>query len=155
MAQGSFSATINAWVAETKERKTVVFQNSAERMLEEVTRPGPSVANPGASGGGNMPIDTGFLAASLQVVIGLGEAVLVANPVSNSDGKKVFQYDASATSLVINSANFGDTITATFAAEYAIVMEARYAFVRLAAQQWQQIVQLEAAKAEGAVRSRE
>lgn len=148
---GEFTARINAWVAATKERQTVVLQNSAERLLEEVVRPGPSVANPGASGGGNMPIDTGFLASSLQVVIGDGVAVLVANP--GKPGQK-FSYDASATTLVIQNAKIGDTLTATFAAEYAIIMEARYAFVRLAAQRWPQIVEEEAARAEAAVRSR-
>lgn len=147
---GEFTARINGWVAATKERQTVVFQNSAERLLEEVTRPGPSVANPGASGGGNMPIDTGFLASSLQVVIGQGVAVLVANPAP--EGK--FSYDSAATSLVIQNAKIGDTLTASFAAEYAIIMEARYAFVRLAAQRWPQIVEEESARAETAVNSR-
>lgn len=154
MAQGKFAAGINAWVAKTKQRQTVVFQNSAEAVLAEVVRPGPSVARPSASGGGNMPIDTGFLASSLQVVIGDGMATLVPNPIKNSEGKQVFQYDPGATSLVINSAKIGDTITATFAAEYAIIMEARYAFVRLAAQRWVGIVEAEAARAEAAVRSR-
>lgn len=153
MARGNFTASINRWVAETKERQTVVFQNSAEAVLEEVVRPGPSVARPGASGGGNMPISTGFLASSLQVVVGDGIATLVPNPISNSEGKQVFQYDAAATSLVIQNAKIGDTLTATFAAEYAIIMEARYAFVRLAAQRWPQIVEAEAAKAQAAVES--
>lgn len=151
---GEFTARINRWVAETKERQTVVFQNSAEVLLSEVVRPGPSVARPGASGGGNMPIDTGFLAASLQVVVGDGIATLVANPVKSSDGRQVFHYDPGATSLVINNAKIGDTLTATFAAEYAIIMEARYAFVRLAAQRWPQIVEAEAAKAQADVESR-
>lgn len=150
MAQGKFSAQINSWVAETKERQTVVFQNAAEALLSEVVKPGPSVARPSASGGGNMPIDTGFLASSLQVVIGDGLAALRPNP--NPAGS--YSYDASAVGLVIQNAKIGDTITATFAAEYAIVMEARYAFVRLAAQRWPQFVEIEAAKAETAVRSR-
>lgn len=151
---GEFSARINKWVAETKERATVVFQDSVEMLLEEVVRPGPSVANPGASGGGNMPIDTGFLASSLQAVVGDGVAILVANPITNSDGQRVFHYDAAATSLVIQNAKIGDTITATFAAEYAIVMEARYAFVRLAAQRWPQFVETVAARTQAAVTSR-
>lgn len=151
MAQGSFSATINSWVAETKERKDLVFQEAAELLLAEVVRPGPSVANPGGSGGGNMPIDTGFLAASLQVRIGDGLAVLVGNP---GETGKTYSYDAAATTLVINGAKFGDTITASFAAEYAIVMEARYAFVALAAQRWQQFVDTASQTAEASVRSR-
>ena len=150
---GEFTARINRWVSDTKERQTVVFQNSTERLMEEVTRPGPSVANPGASGGGNMPISTGFLAGSLQIVIGDGVAVLVGNP-GGTPGVQTYRYDAAATSLVIQNATIGDTLTASFAAEYAIIMEARYAFVRLAAQRWPQIVEEESARAEASVNSR-
>lgn len=146
--QGSFGAKISDWVAQTKARQDAVFQYAAEELLSEVVRPGPSVANPDSFGGGNMPIDTGFLASSLSVEIGTGLAPLRTNP----GGKHSF--DASALAVVISNAKWGDTLTASFAANYAIVMEARYAFVRLAAQRWPEIVTDACKQAEASVKTR-
>lgn len=134
MAQGSFSATVSQWVRETKARQTAVFRESAQRTVD--------VAQTPVSQGGRMRVDTGFLRASLQAVIGDGNFTLRAKP----DGAASFAYDAGAVSLVIAKATIIDPITVGYTANYARPREygargqAGDRFVGLAAQQFPRIV---------------
>lgn len=57
-------------------------------------------------------------------------------------------YDPSPVALVIAGAKLGQTIYATYGAAYAPAMEARYGFVRMAAQRWASIVAENARKAQ-------
>lgn len=147
MAQGRFSAQVAAAVAKNKKLMTAVYRESAQRVIEIMQEPGPSVSStkiasaksygPVHSGGaGHLPVVTGFLRASLQTVIGDALFTLRDNP--NPEGQ--FSFDLSEVSLVIAGAQVSDTITAAYTARYAKAMENRYAFVRLAAQQWQRVV---------------
>lgn len=173
MPQGSFTAQVNAQVAKTKALMTAVYRGSAERTVEVMQEPGYSkatvkkavaagaglgkvgksgqrgvskkalgpIANPG--GAGNIPVDTGFLRASLMVSLGTANFALMPNP----DPDKSYQYDEGRVSLVIAGASITDPITAVYTANYARVAEygsrgrAPRRFVALAAQQWPQIVE--------------
>lgn len=144
-----------------KERRDAVFHGAAERVVEVMNEPGPSVARTkqaiskgfgvgksgraskaaygpvqAAGGFGRVPVDTGFLRASLVAVKGSNLPPLREPP----EGRRSFAFNDGAINLVINSAAITDTITVVYTAKYAKVMEERYAFVRLAAQQWPQIV---------------
>ncbi len=134
MAQGSFTAGVNAWVAETKQRMGAVRKESAQRVVEIMQTP--------VAKGGRMRVDTGFLRASLVGMIGQGSFA----PREKPEGVAHFTYDAGAINLVIAGAKPSDAITVGYTAIYARPREygARGqpgdAFVRLAAQQWGRVV---------------
>ena len=130
----TFSASVDAWVRKTKQRSTAVWRESAERIVEIVQTPGPSVANPDADAGGHMPVEFGHLRASIQASL-TGQVA----PFRENPGRTV-SYDPSAVSLVIANAQLGDVITVSYGAIYARIMEERYAFVGLAAQRWSKVV---------------
>lgn len=144
---GSFTATVDAWVAQTKARMLAVRNDATQSVINVMQLPGPSVANPDGGAGGHMPIDTGFLRSSLTANIGDVFPALRDNP----DPKGSFTWDPQEVNLVIAEAKLSDPITAVYSAAYAKKVEERYAFVRLAAQQWQQIVTASVDKAKAAV----
>lgn len=147
--QARFSGQIDEWVMQTQQRMTAVLRESARRVIEEMQTP--------VNEGGNMPIDTGFLRASLVVVIN-GEP-----PPANrvSDGQR-YMYNAASVVLEIAKFNAGDRLVAAYTADYARHVEygsngrAGRGFTRLASQNWGQIVNAvtEDAKARVAARSR-
>lgn len=135
MAQ-TFEAQVSSWVRKSDRLMTDVFKMSSQDAISEMQEVGPSVANPDSSGTGRMPVDRGFLRASLQAALNsLPVHSMVFRPPT---GNAV--YDPSPVALVIASAKGGDTIFATYGMEYAPAMEEKYAFVRLTAQNWQAIV---------------
>lgn len=173
MAQGSFTAQISQWVKETKDRELAVRNRATERIIEIMQEPGPSMAtvakavasgrglgkvkadgsrgvsrrafgpitNPGGSG--NLPVDTGYLRASL--VVGRGTLNLpTTTPPEN--GPQSYSWDPGDVTFAISGASISDPIEARYTAVYARVAEyggknrkARR-FVALAAQQWQGVV---------------
>ena len=128
-AQGTFTAQVSSWVRKSQQRIDAVFKESAQRVFDEVTTT--------RSEGGNLPIDTGFLRWSFSAAVNkLPTHRITDNPngVQYSDRRDEYV-------LVIAGAQVGkDIIYATFGANYAIHMEAKYGFVRLAAQRWPTIV---------------
>lgn len=121
----SFTAQIDAWVAKTKDRQTAVFRQSAQEVIEIITR--------------TAPVDTGFLRASLQV--GINKPLPVADR-TNPGGT----YGQPAYTMALAGAVIGDYITAGYTANYARALEfgtssiAPRGWVRAAAMQWPQIV---------------
>ena len=65
----TFSAQVSAWVRMSERRIETVFKEAAQDVISEMQEVGPSVANPDSHGGGNMPVDTGALRASLQAAL--------------------------------------------------------------------------------------
>lgn len=120
----SFEAQVNAWARKTEARMTAVFRSSMQEVARQAQEP--------IAKGGNMPVDTGFLRNS-------GQAALNRLPSGDSSPGNM---DASA--VTIARANLGDEIIFGWTANYARAMEARYAFMRSAADNWQQIVISEA-----------
>lgn len=142
MAQGSFTATVKGWASERKERMVAVRREAAQRTIEIMQTP--------VAKGGNMPVKSGFLRASLKATIGLSNFATMANP----NDARPYAYDPAQISLVIAGSNLNDPITVVYTAVYANVAnyggpnrEARM-FVDLAAQRWTQIVAQVAAEAE-------
>jgi hypothetical protein len=138
----SFSATVDAWVAETEERLIAVFREAAQRVIEKMQVP--------VGAGGNMPVDTGFLRASLLATLNSPAEAIRFKP----ENVEAFAYADQQVALVIAAARIGDTIYAVYTANYARFQEygtegrAGRGFVRLAAQQWQQVVSEVAAEAQ-------
>lgn len=145
MATGSFTAQIEKWVAETKERAVAVRNESTERIIEIMQEPGPSRAGMSAAvsagaglgkvkkdgsrgvskrafgpvakmgGSGLMPFDTGFLRASLKVSLGETLPALVDPPTEGAAPA----WDAGQVELTLKGAELKDTITAAYTAKYA------------------------------------
>lgn len=135
MSGATFSAQVDAWTQKSKKRMRVVFQQSVQDVVEIMQTP--------VGSGGNMPVDTGFLRASLQAKIGAAPTGYMTKS-SNEPG--AYQLDSAQYTLTISKAKIGDTIYAVYLASYAWFQEYGSqgrdgrAFVRLAAVQWQAIV---------------
>jgi hypothetical protein len=152
---GEWAAKVSEAVASRKDAVLAVYRESVQRTIEMAQSP--------VAGGGNMPIKTGFLRASGQVVIGTEPPSIQATP---GDGKSV-SYDGGAVSLVISNANLDDTITFAYTAAYArrqnygfvgadslgrVYNQKGYHFVDLAAQAWPQTVDQVSREAEAKIR---
>lgn len=134
MAQGSFTAQVSAEIAKQKRLMEAVYKEAAQRTIEVMQTP--------VGAGGNLPIDTGYMRASLMVSLGTGLPSTTDKP----KGASAFSYDAGETSLKIAGAEISDPITAVYQASYARHVNygargrAGRQFVGLAAQQWPRIV---------------
>ena len=127
MPQKSFEAQVSAFVGQSQARINAVVKESAMRIIGVMQTP--------VGAGGAMPILTGYLRSSLQVTIG--------GPVPASRKRpegETFAYDAAPISLTIAGMPIGETIFATYGANYARHVEEKRGFVRLAAMQWPVIV---------------
>lgn len=123
-----FSAAVDKWVLKSKNRAEAVFRESTQRVVSEMQKP--------VGAGGNMPVDTGFLRASVR-------ASLSAMPTidKGSRGADIsVSYDSSPVVMTIARAKLGQTIYVGYTASYAPYQENSRGFVRLAAAQWQSIV---------------
>jgi hypothetical protein len=130
----NFAAQVDKFVRQTDQRMTAVFRESAQRVIAEMQTP--------VGAGGNMPIDTGFLRASLQVGVNT-EPV----PANRPNPGLPVGYSPNVASLAIAGAEIGDTIVASYSAVYAPHVEYGSGnrpprrFVGSAAARWQAIVQ--------------
>jgi len=121
------NVTINQWVAQSRARLEAVWKTAAQDIAREIQTP--------RAKNGRMPVDTSFLRNSFAADI---------NAAPSGDGNS--SYSAGPISIVINRAKIGDRVVFGWGANYAIYMEARYSFLRSAAQNWQQIVDKAAQK---------
>ncbi len=124
-----FVATTNQWVRDSKKRLTAVFLESAQQLFSDAQKP--------VGAGGNMPIDTGFLRASLVIGVGGSEASVIFG--SSTEAKLGADPDIS---VAIASATAGDTIFGGWTAEYAAYQHfvIGHLWVDKAVQNWQSIV---------------
>lgn len=120
MPTRSFTAQLKGFVGRTETRINAVVQTAAQDMVARVQRP--------QAKGGNMPVVTGTLKNSLMA----GKRGMPSGTSSPQNATQV--------ALAITRLELGDDLWLGYVANYARAMEARYAFVRLAAQQWQQLV---------------
>ena len=121
------NVTINQWVAQSQARLEAIWKTAAQDIAREVQTP--------RAKGGKLPVDTAFLRNSFAADVN-----------STPSGNGNSSYSAGPISIVINRAKIGDRVVFGWGANYAIYMEARYSFLRSAAQNWQQIVDKAAQK---------
>jgi hypothetical protein len=125
-----FIATVNSWVAQTKERELAVFRKSTERVVSKMQ--------------GRIPRDTGFARASIRASL---ESMPMIDPASHGDRHKSYAYDPGMVTLVIASATLEDTIYIGWTANYVTYLEyghssqAPTGFVGISAEEWPQIVE--------------
>jgi hypothetical protein len=123
-----------------------VFRESAQRVVTEMQTP--------VAQGGNMPVDTGFLRASLQMT--KNAPVPIDAKARPADGK-AYAYNPDSVAMVINDATVGDALFASYTASYSLQVHfgtskrAGRQWVTLAAQRWPSIVAAVCAEAQQAV----
>lgn len=155
----NFDAQVSGWVRETRERMTAVFRESVQRTISEAQA--------------NVPVDTGYLRASLRLSLsampqiekdtrikaGLTEAGAAFAAAGGSTpqrgrGAGFFQPVGDYV-LTIASAKLGDTVFAGYTASYSAHVEygtsfmAPRAYVGRAAARWPAIVTRVSADAQG------
>lgn len=134
MVKQTFSAQVADWARKAKKRNLVVFQQSAQDVISLMQTP--------VAAGGNMPVDTGFLRASLTTTINAPAQGYRSRPTD----KYSYDWAEAEFVLTINKTKIGDSIYAVYLANYAWFQEygsngrEGRGFVRLAALQWQKIV---------------
>jgi len=139
MASTSFEQQVLAWQRKAEAAMTATLKEAAQELTEQ--------ANASRFKGGNTPIDTGFLRNSFNGAVnsipsGRGTA---------PKGYKNTDFDAGPALLAINSVKIGDRLVLGWTANYAIYMEARYSFMRRAAQNWDTIAAQSARKVRRAI----
>ncbi|MDL2397458.1 HK97 gp10 family phage protein [Rhizobium mayense] len=128
MASSDFSATIAAWAEKTKQRMEDVVQTSIQLLAEAVVERTPDT--------GGTPVNSFQVSGSAMPVMHAGAADADA-----PDGSK-----PEAVNLAVLSVPLGGKIYMGFTAPYAAEIEygrdgqAGAGMVRLAAQEWQDIV---------------
>lgn len=128
---GSFSATIDSWVADTKERLVAVTRAAVGDVINEAQTP--------KAKGGHMPIDTGFLRAS-----GTSHLNSLPSGPTRGESKVPNSYpsadDYTSTSQVgvdLAAMNIDDIFYFGWTAEYARKQNLDNGFVDAAIQNWQ------------------
>jgi len=136
MAQQNFSAAVDKWVLETRQRMIAVFRTAAQFVVEDVIE--------------RTPVDTGYARASWTVSL---DGPM---PMRGAQGDG---YQAPPYSLSIAGADLGDTIYLSAVANYMGHLEygargrAGVGMVRLSAQAWPQHVAKAVAEAKARVAS--
>lgn len=122
MAQRSFQVAVDEWVRATEQRMLAVFRTSAQYVIDDIVD--------------RTPVVFGFLKASVDVNTN-GPL-----PMSRDRPEGVESFEVPSYDLAILGAELGDTIYATFTANYGAHVEygangrTGRGMVRLAAQAW-------------------
>lgn len=118
----TFSEQVEAQVTEAKKRLDEVARRSAERLITYIQRPGWSARAARRAGNGEdvgirhdsaVPVDTGFLRASLVV----GSVPVQGTTKGAENGH--YDWNESQATGYIRSMSLNTTMYATYAAEYA------------------------------------
>lgn len=124
----SFSSDIRRFRINAERATESVFKNSAQELGR--------VSNTPRANGGNTPVDTGFLINSQAYALGS----MPSGPSTNPQRQTVTTRMGDGPIEVLGRWQPGQTVYIGWVAKYARFMEYRYGFVRLAAQQWPDIV---------------
>lgn len=136
----SFAKQVADFQRKAEIAMTATMKEAAQSLSEE--------ANTSRFRGGKTPVDLGFLINSFSGAInsiprGQGE---------RPDGYKNTDFDMGPVTIAINKLTIGDRLVLGWTANYAVYMEAKYAFMRSAAQNWPQHVDKAARKVRSAIR---
>lgn len=124
MASTSFEQQVLAWQRKAEAAMTATLKEAAQELTRQ--------ANESRFKTGNTPIDTGFLRNSFNGAVNS----IPTGQSTAPTGYKNTDFDAGPALLAINKVKVGDRLVLGWTAQYAIYMEARYSFMRRAAQNW-------------------
>jgi len=125
----SFTAQVDDWVKQSKERMEAAFKESCQRIVAEAQTP--------VGAGGNMPIVTNYLRSSGVGTIG---APTPMRKDARPEEGQTYTFSMGDVSAVISRLKIGNTFFWCYVAVYARRVEYKRGFVRLPAQRWPQIV---------------
>lgn len=130
-----FAAQVEDWVRDSEALLEGVFHESCQRVTEIMTTP--------RGHGGNLPVDTGYLRATIQAS---NTAPPPINPGAKGNAGQKYTFNSGPINLVINNTKLGGTVFICATAAYALHVEMGTSkqpaalFVEQAAQRWPQIV---------------
>jgi hypothetical protein len=125
----NFAAQVEDWAKNSEALLEGIFHESAQRVTDAMTL---------ARGlGGNLPVDTGYLRASIQAS---NVAPPPINPGSQGNAGHKYAFNSGPIALVINGTKLGGTVFICATANYGTSKQPAALFVEQAAQQWPQIV---------------
>jgi hypothetical protein len=130
----SFSADVNKWIRASQGRFEAVLKQSAQDVI--------NIAQTPRAKGGRMRVDTGFM-------INSGRASIGVMPVGESrkpSGYDKKEFDDGQVILTLARLRPGQVLYFGWTANYALIRENKDGFLRMAVQQWQQIVNKNAAE---------
>lgn len=128
----SFSATVAKWAATVERARLEVFHEAAKTVASDMRQ--------AKDEGGHLPKLTGNLQRSLAASTVAMPPILFKDRKTKGGKETEFSGTLDGIFAVIDSATIEQTIWLGFQAPYANKAEADNAFVRLAAQSWQTIV---------------
>ena len=132
---GSFTRSVKGFVTRTKANAETVWREAVKEVVEQAQLP--------RGAGGNMPVKTGYLRASIRASrSGVPSPIPGSRPLPST----TYSYRRSQVHGIIDRTEYGNTIYIGWTAEYAEIQEHRTGFMRLAAQNWQSIVKRIAAE---------
>lgn len=128
MVNKNYSASVDAWVRRSQTRLLAVQRESIAEVID--------IAQLATAKGGRMRVDTGFLRASGRLSLNGMPGGLV----RGADGAGKESYEPESHELVLINMRLGETAYYGWSANYAQPRENKDAFLRLAVQQWPDIV---------------
>ena len=161
MASSTFVTEMTEWTLRYEAYSEAVFKDATQATVAEMQKVGPNARDPSAGEGGRMPVDLGFLRASLM-------ASTAAMPVMDKkapEGRTPVPYSPDDVNLIIRNAEIGKPIFVGFTAVYARRVNYGFTgqdklgreynqegrlFVEHAAEQWSELVAKSEAKARAA-----
>lgn len=135
------------------QQQVLAFQRKAElamtATLKEAAQDLSEEANTSRfKPGGNTPVQFGFLINSFN---GALNSIPTGEDTPPAGFKKT-DFDAGPVLLAINKVKLGDRLVLGWTAQYSLYMEARYSFMRLAAQNWVPICEAAAKRVRRAIK---
>ena len=134
----SFEQQVLAWQRKAEAAMEATLKESAQDLTEQMLKP--------QAKGGHMPVDTGALRNSFTAAVNSmprGPETAAGVPAD---------FDMQPIVLAINRVKLGDRLAVGTAMNYSGVMEARYAYLRSAVQNWDTITERAARRVRRAIR---
>lgn len=122
----SFQAQIDAWIAKSEHLMMAVAQDATQEVVKDMMTP--------RAKSGRFPVDTAYMRNSVTAQAGS----MPRGPGNPSEGAATGGEQQIAAALL--QWKPGQPMYVGILAEYAVYMEARYAFLALAVQKWPQRV---------------
>ena len=126
----TFKEEILEFKGRTRRKLDNIYRDSMKDLVEQAQKP--------QAAGGNMPVETGFLRSSIRASL-----TSMPTPVRGAVSEEGFRYNyiKGRIDAIIDKAKFGiDTVYIGWTAAYARRQENQFGFMRLASQNWRQIV---------------
>lgn len=139
----SFGAAVESWADKVPEAIDTIRKMSAQDVVSEMQTP--------RGAGGHLRVDTGFNRATLLASTSQMPTINPAARPPDDAAPNSFSYEGQQIELVIAGSELSDPLYFGYTASYAGIREYEDGHVRLAAQNWREIVYRNASKVRSAL----